>query len=72
MYPPVNGAHTELWAVMAPEITVEMSGAYVWPWGRLGELRKDIEAATKTEAEGGTGLAERFIAWCEKETRDFA
>jgi len=71
LYPPVFGGYTELWAAVSPEITPDKSGAYVWPWGRLGGVRSDIEAATKTEAEGGTGMSKKFVAWCEKEVAAF-
>lgn len=71
-HPAVEGAHTELWTAVAPEVTVDRSGAYVWPWGRLGGIRKDVEAAAKSEGEGGTGLAGRFVAWCDEETKPFA
>ncbi|CAK3813067.1 Hypothetical predicted protein [Lecanosticta acicola] len=72
LYPAVYGGYTELWASVAPEITPEKSGSYVWPWGRLGGVRPDVEAAAKSEAEGGMGMAKKLVAWCEKEVAAFA
>nr|POE63304.1 putative oxidoreductase [Quercus suber] len=72
LYPAINGGYTELWAAVSPDLTPDKSGAYIWPWGRVGSLRPDIEAAAKSIAEGGIGLGERFVAWCEKETAAFA
>ena len=69
LYPAVNGAYTELFSVLSPEITTEQSGAYILPFGRLGGLRTDVEAALKTPSDGGTGEAARFMSWCEKQTK---
>ena len=71
LYPAVNGAYTELWAALSPDLTPERSGAYVLPWGRIGGFRADIEAALKAPSEGGTGVAAKFVSWCEKQTEDY-
>ncbi|KAK0618314.1 hypothetical protein B0T17DRAFT_656440 [Bombardia bombarda] len=68
VYPPVYGAYTELWTVLAPELTPDKSGAYVIPWGRIGSLPAGVERAM----EGETGVAARFLGWCERETEAFA
>lgn len=66
------GAYTELWAALAPEVTLESSGKYIWPWGRWGSLRRDIEAVgLKSQAKGGLGLATRFLEWAEKEVAPY-
>ncbi|KAK7432133.1 short-chain alcohol dehydrogenase [Neonectria magnoliae] len=54
-YPPINGAYTELFAGLSPDITIEKTGT----WGSL------------TEAEGGTGMAEKFWAWSEDQIKSF-
>ncbi|KAF1818112.1 NAD(P)-binding protein [Dissoconium aciculare CBS 342.82] len=71
LYPAVFGAYTELFSAVSPEITPEKSGSYIWPWGRVGGLRPDVEKSVKSEAEGGTGLSAKFLQWVEKETKAF-
>ncbi|CAN8105477.1 unnamed protein product [Discula destructiva] len=71
-FPAVFGAYTELWSALSPELTPAKSGAYVYPWGRFGSIPKDIEKAMISESEGGTGVADRFLVWCRKETDPFA
>ena len=72
LYPAVFGAYTELWAAISPDLTPEQSGAYVWPWGRTGGFREDIEKALKSESEGGTGQAAKFVSWCDKVSAQYA
>ena len=43
----------------------------VVPWGRHMPLRKDLEAAAKTEAEGGTGTAAKFWDWTEEQVKPY-
>ena len=73
LYPPRLGAYTELWAGLAPELTLEAhGGAYIVPWGRLHPApRADLLEALKSTAEGGTGTAMEFRAWCERQTTDY-
>lgn len=68
LYPAVNGAHTELYAGWSPDIGIAQTGCFVMPWGRIGHVRHDVEAAGKTADQGGTALAGRFWHWCEQET----
>ncbi|KAI1379256.1 NAD(P)-binding protein [Hypoxylon crocopeplum] len=72
LYPPIQGAYTELWAALTPELTPDKSGAYVYPWGRFGGLPAGIEASMKAESEGGSGVAAKFVEWCRKQTETFA
>ena len=66
------GAYTELWAGLSPELTMEMNGSYVIPWGRVHPApRKDLLDALKSEKEGGTGQAAKFREWCEKQTVEY-
>jgi len=72
LHPSVYGAYTELFAGLSPEVTIEKSGEWVIPWGRFVKMiRKDITAATKTEAEGGTGIAQKFWEWNEEQVKSY-
>lgn len=71
MFPAVYGAYTELWAALAPELTPDKSGAYVYPWGRFGSVPDGVEASLKETSEGGTGVAAKFMSWCEAQTESF-
>ncbi len=66
-YPAVFGGYTELYAACSPSITASQNGCFVIPWGRVGHLRSDMIMARKTVAEGGTGEAQKFWDWCERE-----
>lgn len=72
LFPPIQGAYTELFAGLSPDVTIEQTGAWIQPWGRLGvPLRKDIVAASRTEAEGGTGVAAKFWEWSEEQVKPY-
>ncbi|KAI1158691.1 NAD(P)-binding protein [Nemania serpens] len=66
LYTAIHGAYTELWAALSPELTLDKSGAYVYPWGRFGSLPDGVEASI-TE----TGVAARFVEWCGNQTKPF-
>lgn len=66
-FEPIYGAYTELWCALAPELTPANSGSYVYPWGRFGHLPAGTELSLKDPSEGGTGLAAKFVLWCEKQ-----
>ncbi|KAI0891545.1 putative short-chain dehydrogenase [Annulohypoxylon nitens] len=70
-YPPINGAYTLLYAGLSPEITLEKTGSWVVPFGRILPIRKDLVEATKTEAEGGNGTAEKFWEWCDEQIKPY-
>ncbi|KAI7773698.1 short-chain dehydrogenase [Diaporthe eres] len=59
-HPVVNGAYTELWAGLSPEVTLEKAGGLVYPFGCFGPIRKDWTEGTKSSDEGGNGTALRF------------
>lgn len=65
------GAYTELYAGLSPDLTTEHNGRYIAPWGRLGYNRADIEASLTSKAEGGSGKAEQFWQYCERETKQY-
>lgn len=70
-YPIINGAYSELFAGLSPEVTTERAGDYVIPFGRFRPIRSDLEAATKSEAEGGNGGTQKFWDWSEEQVREY-
>jgi len=73
LYPARFGAYTELYAGLSKDLTVaKNNGKYIWPWGREGGVRRDVQDGTKTKTEGGSGKADILWEWCEKETGRFA
>ncbi|KAG9230532.1 hypothetical protein BJ875DRAFT_471927 [Amylocarpus encephaloides] len=68
-YPPVMGAHTELFAGLSPDVTLEKSGSWIIPFGRFQPIRPDLTNATKTEAEGGNGTGLKFWDWTEAQLK---
>ncbi|KAH8804767.1 putative steroid dehydrogenase [Xylogone sp. PMI_703] len=72
MHHPRYGAYTELWAGLSGDLKIEDGGKYVLPWGRLHpKPRKDLVAALKTKDEGGTGVAEGFVRFCDEKIAAF-
>ncbi|KAK8097873.1 short-chain dehydrogenase [Apiospora kogelbergensis] len=69
-YPAVNGAYTELFAAFSPEVTPDTAG-YVFPFGRLQPICKELQLAAKPEGEGGADLTRRFWEWSEKQIEQF-
>ncbi|KAH5432697.1 hypothetical protein HBI47_096690 [Parastagonospora nodorum] len=57
LHPAVNGAYTELYAGLSPDVVGMKKGEWVVPFGRIMSLRKDL-------AEGGN--AREFWEWTEK------
>ncbi|KAI0391639.1 hypothetical protein F5Y17DRAFT_468101 [Xylariaceae sp. FL0594] len=56
LHPSIYGAYTELWAALAPEVSA--------PNNKSGALPKGIESAISEH-----GVAAKFVAWCEGETK---
>jgi retinol dehydrogenase 12 len=42
----------------------------VVPFGRIKDIREDLLAATKTEAEGGSGIGLKFWEWNEEQIKE--
>jgi retinol dehydrogenase-12 len=63
----VYGAYTELWAAIAPDITSDKSGAYIFPWGLFGVGPAGIEKSLREESDGGTGVAAKFAEWVDRD-----
>ncbi|KAH7385138.1 hypothetical protein BKA64DRAFT_158607 [Cadophora sp. MPI-SDFR-AT-0126] len=71
LYAPIYGAYTELFAGLSPDVTSEKNGAWIIPWGRFNPLRADIEAGSKSEEEGGTGISKKFWEWSEEQVKSY-
>lgn len=66
LHPPKLGGYTELYAGLSPEITEEIPGAIIIPWGRIQPQnpRKDIHEAIKE------GKGKELWDWCEKQIKE--
>ncbi|PMD21370.1 NAD(P)-binding protein [Hyaloscypha hepaticicola] len=71
LHTPIHGAYTELFAGLSPDVTQDHNGAWIIPWGRIAPIRKDLEAAGKSEKEGGTGVAAKFWEWTEEQVKPY-
>lgn len=43
----------------------------VVPWGRFMNVRRDLQEATMSNAEGGTGVGKEFWDWSEEQIKPF-
>ncbi|RDW68636.1 putative estradiol 17 beta-dehydrogenase [Coleophoma crateriformis] len=74
VYPVINGVYTQLFAAFSPEVTIakaDWSTKWIIPWGRFASLRPDLPPATKPEAEGGNGNAQKFWEWNEEQVKAY-
>ncbi|KAK8103122.1 short-chain dehydrogenase [Apiospora sp. TS-2023a] len=72
LHPPVMGAYTELYAGLSPELNLEEhSGGWVVPWGRPMRIRSDLQEATRTKEEGGSGIGKGFWEWSERQVERY-
>ncbi|KAI1376884.1 short-chain dehydrogenase [Hypoxylon crocopeplum] len=71
VYPPVNGAYTELFAGLSDEVTLERSGDWIVPWGRFSDIRTDLLQGSRPQSEGGTGIAQKFWEWTEEQVKPY-
>ncbi|KAF4979048.1 hypothetical protein FZEAL_4679 [Fusarium zealandicum] len=69
LHPTINGAYTTLFSGLSPQITLEKSGTFIAPWGRLWSVPHDMASGSKLETEGGTGIAKRFWEWTEAQVK---
>ncbi|KAI1630769.1 NAD(P)-binding protein [Biscogniauxia mediterranea] len=66
-------ALTSLFAGFSRGTTMQNTGCYVLPWGRLSDnLIEDLRNAMRLSEEGGTSRASEFWQFCEEETRDYS
>ena len=67
-----QGAYTELWAGLSPELTIDTNGGYVILWGRVHRSPcQDLLDTLMREEEGGTGEAGKFREWCQQQTAEY-
>lgn len=71
LHKPIQGAYTELFAGLSPDVGMDQTGCWIIPWGRINPLRADIQASSLTEAEGGTGVGLRFWEWTEAQIKSY-
>lgn len=73
LHSPALAAHTLLYAGFSSDLGLENHDAsYVIPWGRLHPgLAENLQRASKSTEEGGTGRATEFWRFCEERTKDF-
>lgn len=69
--PTVYGAYTELFAGFSPVLKEEHNGGFLTAWGRVSTLPENLTKATKSKSEGGSGVAEIFLEYCNREIKDF-
>jgi hypothetical protein len=69
--PCVYGAYSELYAGFSPEVTAKENGGHLMAWGRKASLPKELEDGLKSRSEGGTGAADKFFDYCDKEIKSF-
>ncbi|KAH7307965.1 hypothetical protein B0I35DRAFT_442555 [Stachybotrys elegans] len=76
LHKPILGGYTNLYAGFSNDVTLDNSGIYVFPWGRLRPddelVRQDIVKAIRSEEEGGLGHAGKFWSWCEEHWKSLA
>ncbi|KAK4121549.1 NAD(P)-binding protein, partial [Parathielavia appendiculata] len=70
-YPVINGSYTMLYAGLSPDITLDKSGCFVIPFGRIRSPRNDLKMAAKTEDGGGNGTGPRFYEWYEAQVKPY-
>lgn len=71
LHPPVFGAYTELFAGLSPAVTMEKSGSFIAPWGRLWDPSSAMTNQSKSKVEGGTGAAQQFYSWTETQIQPY-
>lgn len=71
-YPPVNGAYTELFAGLSPEGAALEQSEWIIPFGRVGNLRKDLVETVKEQGNGPvSGRAAEFWEWTEEQVKAY-
>ncbi|EUC27797.1 short chain dehydrogenase [Pyrenophora tritici-repentis] len=70
-YPVINGAYTELFAGLSPEVAALKQGDWIIPFGRTARLRRDLAETVTTKEEGGSGRAKAYWEWSEEQVKDY-
>lgn len=72
----IYGVYTELYAGLSPGVTLEKSGSYIIPCGRIrpneATPRQGLIKTGDTKEEGGLDYGNKFWAWCEGKWRSYA
>lgn len=55
----------------SPDITPDMNGCYIIPWGRVGSYNTALQNAAKRKEDGGSGTAEKLWEACEKVCKEY-
>lgn len=72
LHKPERAAHTELYAGLSPDISLQNNGCYVIPFGRIHDnVAERLLTAMKVEENGGTGRAKEFWGFCESRVSDY-
>ncbi|KXS98362.1 hypothetical protein AC578_4693 [Pseudocercospora eumusae] len=72
LFPAFLGAYTQLYAGWSDDISVaNNNGSYIWPWGRIGCLQKDLEEAVRPGPEERPSLAAKFWSWCDESVSEY-
>lgn len=66
-YPAVNGAYTEFFAGLSPQVAAIKPNEWIIPFGRISPLRKDLADAGKLKQDGGSEMAKEFWEWSEEQ-----
>ncbi|KAJ6437938.1 Retinol dehydrogenase 12 [Purpureocillium lavendulum] len=67
--PAVNGAYTQLFAGLSSKVTIDISGSWVVPSGRVYPIRADLNAATRKAADVVEWLAKGKLSFREPENQ---
>ncbi|KAJ5823188.1 Glucose/ribitol dehydrogenase [Penicillium robsamsonii] len=71
----IYGAYTELYAGLSSDITLENTGSYIIPWGRIrpneATPRQDLIKAGDSKEEGGLDYGNKFWVWCEEKWNSY-
>ncbi|TVY81347.1 putative oxidoreductase [Lachnellula suecica] len=69
--PPVYGAYSELYAGFSPAVRMEHNGGHTIAWGRNADLPGDVLKGLKSTKEGGSGVAQIFFDYCDREIKEY-
>jgi uncharacterized protein (AIM24 family) len=50
---------------------MDHNGGHLMAWGRLANLPVEVTKGLKSKSEGGSGVAQTFFDYCDRETRNF-
>lgn len=49
----------------------DQNGGHLMAWGRAADLPPDIVSGLKSKSEGGTGNAQKFFDYCNREIKEY-